>query len=96
MYDNVTFNNKHNKQHTYIIHRKHYTTDVVNTYNINKVSNLKKTYYNLVDGVVSNTHNTIYTNGNINVTKQHNLLSLMIITMSVNDNNYFKESRTYT
>ena len=56
-------------QITYLRRINHYTTDVVNKYKINKVSNLKKTYYNCVDDVAIDKHNTIYTNDNINVTK---------------------------
>ena len=39
-----------------------------------KVSNLKKVYHNLIDEVAFNKHNTIYTNGNTNVTKINQLV----------------------
>ena len=42
----------------------------------------KKTYYNLIDDVVTNKHNTIYTNDNTNVTKISKLDNF-------NGNNYF-------
>ena len=77
-YGNRTVNNTHNISKTI----NQYTADVVNTYKINKVSNLKQAYYNLIDGVVINKHNTIYTNDNINVTTINRLVNS-------NDDNYF-------
>ena len=43
-YDNRTLNNTHNISKTI----NQYTADVVNTYKTNRVSNLKKAYYNLL------------------------------------------------
>ena len=57
---------------------------------INRVSNLKKTYYNFIDGVAIDKHNTIYTNHNTNVSKINKLLNF-------NDHNFFTKEirRTY-
>ena len=49
---------------------------------INKVSDFKQTCDNLIDDVVTNKHNTIYTNGNSNETK-------ITIFVNLNDNTYF-------
>ena len=64
------------------IYINQYTTDVGNNYKISKASNLKKSYYNLIgDGVIKN-HNTIYTSGDVNVTKINKLVNLMVIAIS--------------
>ena len=47
------------------------TTEVVNTYTINKHLKLKKAYYNTNDNVVVHENNTLHTNDHRNVTK-HN------------------------
>ena len=46
-------------------------------------------YYKLIDDVVINKHNTIYTNDNTNVTKIHKLVNC-------NDNTYFAEEIKHT
>ena len=53
------------------------------------VSSLKKTYYKFIDDVVINKHNTIHTNGNINVTKFKKLVNF-------NANNYFTKKIEHT
>ena len=83
-YDKITFNNTDNTSKSV----NQYTTDVVNNYKINKVSNLKKAYCNLTDDIVINKHNTIYTNDNITVTKIHKRANF-------NDNNTLQGHRTY-
>ena len=82
---NQTFNNTSNKSNN----MNQYTTDVVNSCKINKVSNLKKAYYDFIDDVVINTHNTIYTNGNITVTKINKHVNF-------NGNNYFTKIMEHT
>ena len=52
-----------------------YTTDVVDNYKINKVSNLKKAYYMFIDGVVIDRHKTIYTHDSTIVTKINKLVN---------------------
>ena len=74
--DHRVFNNTNNVP-KYI---NQYATDVVNTCEINKVSNLKKTCYSFIDDVVVNKHNTTYTNDDISVI--NNTL------VNLNDNNY--------
>ena len=69
-YGNRTVNNTSSVSKTI----NQYTTEVVNNYKTNEVSNLKKAYYNVIDGVVINKHNTIYNNGNITVTKINKLV----------------------
>ena len=55
--DNRTFNNTNN---IYIYkHINNYSNDVTNNYKINKVSNVKKTYYNFTNDAVINKHSTI-------------------------------------
>ena len=49
------------------------STDVFNSYKINKAHNVKKTYFNLINDVVINKHNTINTNDTYNITKDSNL-----------------------
>ena len=63
--DNITFNNTNNIYK----HMDQYSTDVFNTYKINKLHNVKKTYYNVTNDVVINEHNNINTNDTYNVTK---------------------------
>ena len=53
------------------------------------VSNPKKTYYNLIDDVVIDKHDTIYTNDNTNVTKINKLVSF-------NDNTYLTKKIKHT
>ena len=63
-------------------HINQYATDVANNSKINNVSNLNKTYYNLIEDVFSiNEHNTIYINDNLNVSKMNKLVNF-------NDNNF--------
>ena len=52
------------------------TTEVVNTYKVNKHLKLKNTYYNINDNVVVHKNNTIHTNGNRNVTKHNKLFNI--------------------
>ena len=47
-----------------------------NSYEINKTHNVKKTYYNLINGVVINKHNTINTNDTYNMSKTNDLLNI--------------------
>ena len=56
---------------------------------VNKVSNLKQSYYTLFDDAVINKHNSIHTNGNINVTNIHKLINS-------NVNNYFTKNIEHT
>ena len=78
MSGNRTFNNT-NKMSKHI---NQYATDVANNSKINNVSNLNKTYYNLIEDVFSiNEHNTIYINDNLNVSKMNKLVNF-------NDNNF--------
>ena len=85
MSDNITFNNTNNISKNI----NQYTTDVVNNYETNKASNLKKPYYNFIDDVVVSKHNTLYTNGSISVIKINKLINFY-------DNIYFtKKNRTY-
>ena len=63
-------------------HINYYDNDVTNKYKINKIQNLKKTYYNFNDDITLN--NTIhnYSNDTINLTKTNRLLN-------ITDNNYY-------
>ena len=63
----MTFNNTNN----ILKHINQYTTDVVNNYSINKVSNLKKKRIIcvLMMPLLKNIIPYTYTNGDINVTK---------------------------
>ena len=83
--DNRTFNNTNNIYKN--INQN--TTEVVNTYKINKHLKLKKTYYNINDNVVIHKNNTIYTNDNRNVTKHNKLFN-------VTDNNYYAKEIEHT
>ena len=83
--DNRAFNGTNNISKTI----SQYTTDVGNSYEINKVSNLKKEYCIFIDDVASNKHNTIYTNDTITVTKRNKLANS-------NDTNYFTKKTEHT
>ena len=83
-YDNRVFNNT-NHIHKHI---NQYSTDVVINFKINKPHNVKKTYYKFINGVVSNKHNTINTNGTHNGIKLNKLVHF-------NVNSYFTKNRTY-
>ena len=50
---------------------------------------IQKTYYNFIDDFIINKHNTIYTNGGINVTKTNKIVS-------VNDSSYFTKTIEHT
>jgi hypothetical protein len=76
-YDNRTFNNTNN---TYK-HINNYNNDITNNYKINRVSNVKKTYYNFNDNNILNKTNTVYSNDTVNITKNTNLFN-------ITDNNY--------
>ena len=54
-----------------------------------KVSNIKKTCYKFTDDAAINKHNTIYTNGNINVTKINTFVHF-------NDDSYFTKKIKHT
>ena len=75
-------------QITYLKNINQYTTDVDKNYKTNKVPNLKKTYYNLIDDAAINKHNTIYTNDTRNVTK--------INKLDFNGSNYFTKNLEHT
>ena len=79
-YDNRTFSNANNISKT--IGR--YTTDAVHSYKLNKVSNLRNTYYNCIDDVVVNKHNAMYANDNRKETKINKLANF-------NYSHYFTE-----
>ena len=85
MVRNRTFNNTNNISKA----TNQYTTDVVNNFKINKVSNLKKAYYKFIDNAVIYKHNTIYTNDNTNVIKMNKLVHF-------NDNHYFTKKIEHT
>ena len=53
-----------------------------NSYKVNKTHNVKKTYYNFNNDVVTNKHNAININDTYNVNKTNNLLN-------ITDNDYF-------
>ena len=77
-YDNRIFNNTNNIHKHINLH----SNDVTNNYKINKVSNVKKTYYNFTNDVLINKHNTINTDDTYNITKNNNLFN-------ITDNNYY-------
>ena len=56
-------------------HINNYSNDVTNNYKINKVHNLKKTYYNLNDDITPNKTSNSYSNDTYNVTKNNNLFN---------------------
>ena len=70
--DNITFNNTNNMYKN--INQN--TTEVVNTYKVNKRLNLKETYDNINGNVVVHKNNTIYTNDNRIVTKHNKLFNV--------------------
>ena len=83
--DNRTFNVLNN-----ITKRiNQYSTDINNNYKINKVSNVKKTYYNFNDDITLNkTSNNSY-NDTYNITKNNNLFN-------ITDNNYYTKKNFNT
>jgi hypothetical protein len=83
--DNRTFNNTN---HIYK-HINNYSNDVSNNYKINKVSNVKKTYYNFTNDVVINKHSTINSNDTYNITKNNS-------SYNVTDNQYFTKKNFNT
>ena len=50
-------------------HINQYSTDVFNSYKVNKTHNVKKTYFNSINDVVINRHNNINTNDTYNISK---------------------------
>ena len=76
-YDNRTFNNTNN---TYK-HINNYNNDITNNYKINRINNVKKTYYNFNGNNILNKTNNIYSNDTANITKKPNL-------SNITDNNY--------
>ena len=66
--DTTTFN----KTSTIYNKTNQYTTDVLNNCKLNKVPHRNKTCYNLIEDVVTNTHNAIYTTDNNNITNIDN------------------------
>ena len=66
-----------------------YSNDVTNNYKINKVSNVKKTYYNFTNNVVINKHNTINTDDTYNIAKDNNLFNF------TGNNYYTKKNLQY-
>ena len=83
--DNRTFNNTNNIYK----HINQYSTDINNNYKINKVSNVKKTYYNFTNDVLINKHNTINTDDTYNIIKNNNIFNLT-------DNNYYTKKNFNT
>ena len=75
--DNRIFNNTNDITK----HINNYSNGATNNCKINKVQNLKKTYYNSQHGVFINKHNTINTNDTYNITKDN--------SYNVIDNQYF-------
>ena len=59
-------------------HINRYSTDVFNTYKINKTHNVKKTYFKSNNGVFLNKHSTINTNGTYNITKNNSLYNVTV------------------
>ena len=83
--DNRTFNNTNNIYK----HINQYSTDINNNYKINKVSNVKKTYYNFNDDITLNkTSNNSY-NDTYNISKNNNLFN-------ITDNQYFTKKNFNT
>ena len=71
LHDNRAFTNTDNTSQTI----NQYTTDVDNNYKTNNVANKTHAYYIMfIDDVVTNKHNTVYTNDNINVTQINQLV----------------------
>ena len=70
-------------------HINQHSTDVFNSYKINKTHNVKKTCYNFTNGVVINKHITINANGTYTISKTHNLLN-------TTDNNYYTKKKFNT
>ena len=58
-------------------------TSKIKVDNINKVSNVKKSYYNFNDDITLNKTSNIYYNDTYNITKKHSLYN-------VTDNQYFR------
>ena len=79
--DNIIFNNTNNIHKHINLH----SNDVTKNYKINKVSNIKKTYYNFTNDVLINKHNTINTDDTYNITKNNNLSNII-------DNNYYTKN----
>ena len=77
-YDNRIFNNTHNITK----HINNSSNDVTNSYKINKITNVKKTYYNFNDGITLNKTSNNYSNGTYNIIKTNN-------TFNTTDNNYY-------
>ena len=83
--DKRVFNNTNNIHK----HINNYNNDITNNYKINKVSNVKKTYYNFTNDVLINKHNTINTDDTYNITKNNNLFN-------ITDNNYYTKKNFNT
>ena len=83
--DSITFNNADNIYK----HVNQYSTDVLNSYKINKTHNVKKTYFNSNNDVFINKPNTINTNGTYGVTKNNSLYD-------VTGNNYYSKKNFNT
>ena len=77
-YDNRIFNNTHNITK----HINNSSNDVTNSYKKNKITNVKKTYYNFNDGITLNKTSNNYSNGTYNIIKTNN-------TFNTTDNNYY-------
>ena len=63
-------------------HINQYSTDVFNSYKVNKTHDVKKTYYNSNNDVFINKHNTINTNDTYDITKDNSLYDVI-------GNNYY-------
>ena len=83
--DNRIFNHTSN----ITTHINNYSNDVTNSYNINKIQNLKKTYYNSAHGVFINKHNTINTSDTYSITADNSLYN-------VADGQYFTKENSNT
>ena len=83
-YDNRTFSNIN----SITKHINNYSNDVANTYKINKIQNLKKTYYNFNDDITLNKTIHSYSNDTINLTRTNRLFN-------ITDNNYYTKKQQH-
>ena len=77
-YDNRTFNTAEDITK----HINNYSNDITNNYKINKINNVKKTYYNFNDEIILNKPSNNYYNDTYNITKNNNLFN-------ITDNQFF-------
>ena len=72
-YDNRVFNNTTNN----FKRTNNYSNDITSNYKINRINNVKKTYYDITDDITINKTSKSYSNDTCNLFKNANLFSII-------------------